>query len=79
MSVLETPPEDTEEPQRPPPRAHQPTSVKIAARVQALANAGSVERAAAGLEPQTVAESTAATKARLEALSPQEPPPYAPQ
>ena len=60
-------------------RDRQHTNVKITARVQTLANAGSVERAAAALEPQTVAEPTSATRAHLEALHPHTPPPHIPQ
>ena len=48
------PPEDTEESPHPPSQAQKHTDVKIVARVQTLAKAGSVERAAAALEPQTV-------------------------
>ena len=78
-SVLDAPGEDAEEFRHPPPQAQQHTDVKIATHVQALANAGSAERAAAALEPQAVTEPTSATKARLEALHPHEPPPYVPQ
>ena len=76
-SVLDAPPEDAEEFPPPSPLAQQHTEVKLAARVQTLANAGSIERAAAALDPQTVAEPTSATKARFEALHPHEPPPNA--
>ena len=77
-SVLDSPSEDAEESQHPPPRFKHHTDLKIVTRVQTLANAGRVERTAA-LEPQTVAEPTSATKACLEALHPQEPPPRVPQ
>ena len=77
-SVLDAPPEDAEEFPPPSPLAQQHTDVKLAARVQTLANAGSIERAAAALDPQTIAEPTSATKARLEALHPHEPPPHVP-
>ena len=78
-SVLDALPEDTEESPHPPPQAQQHTDVKIAARVQTQVTAGSVERAAAALEPQTVAEPTSTTKAPLEALHPHETPPHVPQ
>ena len=42
MYVLDAPTEDTEISPHPPPQTQQHTDVKIAERIQALANAGSV-------------------------------------
>ena len=78
-AVLDAPPEGSEDLQRPPPCTKQHTPVSIAARVQTLTNAGSIERAAAALEPQTMAEPSEAIKARLETLHPHETPPHVPQ
>ena len=43
VSILDAPPEDAEEFPPPSPLAQQHTDVKLAARVQTLANAGSIE------------------------------------